>query len=319
MTSLIFPNWNSEHTVKWTTAPISIEHTIHKSPLFSDDALASLIDRYPRGAYGLIHTGGHNERKLWREGDKGRVPGAKVIEAIGQGRMWLNLRHASDIDPGYRALLDQMFAELEQQVPGFHTMWLSMGILISSPGARVYYHADMPGQALAQIRGRKRVFVYPAEPPFLTPEELEKIALNDLEVGLAYDPAFDAKALVLDIEPGQMLHWPLNAPHRVDNHDCLNVSITIEYLTPDIRRHQIVTAANGILRQKLGLRPKSSAISGPLYWTKALLQAGVRRTGLLAKSRQRPVTFMLDPTAPGGIRDLVASELAPQPAAKQAA
>lgn len=309
MTQPVFPNWQAAHSTQWGQQPIVISHNLHQSPLFSDDALAALIERYPNGAYSLVNTGGHNEKQLWREGQIGTVGGHKVIEAIGRGRMWLNLRRASSIDPDYQALLDQMMVEFKQHVPGFDPTWASLGILISSPGARVYYHADMPGQALAQIRGRKRVYVYPAEPPYLTPEGLENIACYAHEFDLTYEPAFDAKATVYDAEPGQLFHWPLNAPHRVDNHDSLNVSITIEYLTPEIRRHQIVTAANGILRQKLGVTPKSRATQGPGYWSKAVLQAGVRRSGLLSRqqARKRPITFALDLSAPGGIRPLDAS------------
>ncbi len=309
MTHTVFPDWQDENTTNWSKAPIRIRHSLHTSELFSDAALASLIDRYPQGAYGLVHTGGQSEKKQWREGRIDGVPGARVIETIAagsQGPMWLNLRHASEIDPRYEELLKQMFAELDEHVGPLGVIWRSMGILVSSPGARVYYHADMPGQALAQIRGRKRVFVYPAEPPYLTPEGLETVALNSMELDVHYEPAFDNNALVVDIEPGDMLHWPLNAPHRVDNHDCLNVSITIEYLTPEIRRHQIVTAANGFMRRKLGLTPRSTATTGPGYWAKAVLNAGVRRSGIMARqaAKRRPVTFALDTTAPGGIRDL---------------
>ena len=40
------------------------------------------------------------------------------------------------------------------------------------PGARVYYHADLPGQLLWQIAGRKRVWLYPGGAPFLTERHL---------------------------------------------------------------------------------------------------------------------------------------------------
>ena len=75
----------------------------------------------------------------------------------------------------------------------------------------------MPGQWLIQISGRKRVYVYPNTPPFLKPQDLEDIALLNREVDLPYAPWYDAHAQVFDLEPGQMLSWPLNAPHRVEN------------------------------------------------------------------------------------------------------
>ena len=127
------------------------------------------------------------------------------------------------------------------------------------------------------------------------------------EVGIKYDPAFEEHATCFVLEPGQMMHWPLNSPHRVENLDCLNISMTTEYWTENIRRRQMVNMANGILRTKLGITPHSRATSGPAFWAKAALQAGVRRAGLLKKEQQakRPVEFKLDPAKPGAIIDLL--------------
>ena len=93
-----------------------------------------------------------------------------------------------------------------------------------------------PGQSLWQIRGTKRVYLYPPVAPFLTPEQIERIILSGVEVDMDYAPWYDEHAAVFDLKPGEMLHWPLNSPHRVDNHDCLNVSLTTEYWTDPIRR-----------------------------------------------------------------------------------
>ena len=309
----IFKSWSDEQTSGWGTRPLAFATALHELPLFSDDVLSDLIDRYPKQNYALVHMGARGEkRQYWREGDIGALSGREVMSRIAGGRMWLNLRNVSDVDGRYKALLDQLFAEISEHIAGFDIIQRSMGILISSPMAQVYYHADLPGQALAQIRGSKRIYIYPPREPFLTQTGLENIALHGLEVDLAYDPSFDQHATIFDLTPGQLLHWPLNGPHRVENHDCLNISITVEYLTPEIRRHQIVTSANAVLRQKLGLTPGSSATSGASYWAKAVLQAGARRSGWLGRqqARKRTISFQLDPSAAGGMRD-IAAEHAP--------
>ena len=220
--------------------------------------------------------------------------------------MWLNLRNVSQVDGRYREVLDQAFEEVRRNVPGYATYNRTSGILISSPNAQVYYHCDLPGQSLWQLHGKKRVYVYPPEPPFLTPEQLENIALYAVEVDMRYDPSYDLQAEVFDLTGGDMLHWPLNGPHRVENDDCLNVSMTTEYWTEEIRRKHMINVANGILRQKLGFTPESRAISGPGFWAKAVLQAGVRRAGLLKKARKsrRPIEFKLDPVEPGNVLDI---------------
>ncbi len=307
MSDPIFTEWTPEHTADWAAKPVKLTHRLSSDPLFSPDALAELIDGYPRQHYSLVEMGPQgSNRRLWREGDIGGLAGKDVIDAIAKGRMWLNLRNVSAVDKRYRDVLDQIFEEVRSHVPGYDTYNRTSGILISSPNAQVYYHMDLPGQSLWQLHGKKRVYVYPAKAPFLTPEQLEKIALYEVEVDVPYNAEYDAHAKVFEIGPGEMLHWPLNAPHRVENLDCLNVSMTTEYWTETIRRAQMVNVANGLLREKMKLAPKSRATSGPGFWAKAALQAGVRRSGLLKKARKakRPIEFTLDRAEPGRVIDL---------------
>jgi len=100
----------------------------------------------------------------------------------------------------------------------------------------------LPGQSLVQISGRKRVWVYPNTAPFITHEHLEDIALYNVEVDLPYKEWYDDHAKVLDIGPGQMLGWQMNAPHRVENLDTFSVSMTISYNNDEIRRAGIITS-----------------------------------------------------------------------------
>ncbi|MGQ0671854.1 MAG: hypothetical protein ACT4N2_03085 [Hyphomicrobium sp.] len=303
----IFTNWRREHAAQWLAEPVCLQHRLHQHPLFSFEALAELIDGYPRAHYALVEMGPQGSpRRLWREGDIGGLPGRQVIDAIQKGRMWLNLRNVAHVAEPYGRLLNDIFDEIGMRVPGYDTFDHTSGILISSPNAQVYYHCDLPGQSLWQLHGKKRVYVYPNTAPFLTPEQLENIALFEVEVDMRYEPAFDQSAKVFEIAGGEMLHWPLNAPHRVENLDCLNVSMTMEYWTEAIRRRQMINMANGILRHKLGVTPRSLETSGPGFWAKAALQAGVKRSGLLKKARKarRPIEFRLDKTQPGRVIDV---------------
>jgi Cupin-like domain len=203
-------------------------------------------------------------------------------------------------------LVDQMFAEVAAHVPGFDAPTHQAGILISSPDAQVYYHADLPGQGLIQISGRKRVYLYPNTPPFVRPEHLEDIALFDVEVDIPYEPWYDRHARVVDLEPGQMLNWPLNAPHRVENLGTVNISMTVSYVNQDIRRAQIVNLANGMLRHRFGYAPKSRSIRGPSYFGKAVMQKLLRSGKWLKRERsaRRAIDFRLDADHPGEVVDL---------------
>ena len=200
-----------------------------------------------------------------------------------------------------------MFEEIAARVPGFEAPKHQAGILISSPDAQVYYHADLPGQGLIQIAGRKRVYVYPNTPPFITPEHLEDIALFDVEVDLPY-AALVRRARQGDrsSEPGQMLNWPLNAPHRVENLGTFSISMTVSYTNDDIRRAEIVNLANGLLRHRFGYQPKSRNLRGPSYFAKAVMQKLLRDSEWVKRERnaRRPIDFRLDATEPGRIVDL---------------
>jgi hypothetical protein len=305
----IFRNWTDELSRDWGKKPLRIDHSLSQNELFSKDALAELIQRYPIEHYSLMRTSSRGEeKKIWRRGEVGGLSGHEVMAQIASGGLWLQLRELKLVDKRYYDLLMSIYGEVEQRVPGFDSFSHEMGVLISSPNAKAHYHADLPGQALWQIMGRKRVYIYPAEEPYLPQEELEKIALTGLESALRYDPEFDRHALVLDLEPGQMLTWELNAPHRVENHDELSVSMTTEHWTEQIRREQMLTVANGILRKHFGVSPKRNATEGAGFWAKAVLQAGWRRSPWYKREQRKmlPVDFRLAPGTTTNIVDIPA-------------
>ncbi|WP_375409518.1 hypothetical protein [uncultured Methylobacterium sp.] len=308
-TEPVFTNWTDRHSQLWGNQPVRVEHRLNRSPMFSMEGLAELIDRYPREHYSLVQMGAPGQRKLWREGEIGNLTGAEVIQAISRGRMWLNLRRVAHVDTRYRDLVNAIFGELGERVPGFRSQDESIGILISSPNAQVYYHADLPGQSLWQIHGAKRVYLYPAVKPFLAPEHLEDIALLGVEVNMPYEAWYDEHAQVFEFKAGEMLNWPLNAPHRIENLDCLNVSMTMEYWTEEFKRAQVVTVANAILRHRFGRVAKSRSTEGLGFWSKRVAQRLLRDSAALKRERKalRPISFRLDREHLGEILDLKAA------------
>jgi hypothetical protein len=306
-TGKIFTKWDETHSDLWSHQPIRLEHEMHKSAAFSMDDLARLIESYPRGQYSLVKTGARGSSRVWREGEIGDLGGREVIEAISRGGLWLNMRDVGAVDSRYRKLVDRMFEEVAAKVPGFEIPKAHQeSILISSPDAQVYYHADLPGQNLIQIAGRKRVYVYPNTAPFIRPEHLEDIALFNVEVDLPYKEWYEDYAKVLDIGPGQMLGWPMNAPHRVENLDTFSVSMTISYTNDEIRRSEILNLANGMLRHRFGYTPKSRSLRGPSFFAKAVMQKLLRDGRWIKRERsiRRPIDFRLDRAQPGKIVDL---------------
>ena len=301
----ILPGFRPEHAALWGHHPICVQHSAEKSELFCDEALERLIEGYPRADYDLLHMAEQGTGNLadWREGDLGRATGAQVLAAIARGRLWLNLRRVHTVDPRYNDLLEDIFSELGRKMPGFRPWKLNFGILISSPGAQVYYHSDVPGQSLWQVRGRKRVHVYPNHAPFLPEDQLEGIILNITEAEIHHEPWFDNYAQTHTLQPGEMMNWPLNAPHRVENLDCLNVSFTTEHWTRDIRNLYAVRYANGLLRSRLGLKPPPPTTHGTSFWARAALAAVVKKSGVMKSFRhEKRIEWELDPSSEDGMK-----------------
>jgi hypothetical protein len=94
-----------------------------------------------------------------------------------------------------------------------------------------------------------------------------------------------------------MLHWQLNAPHRIENGDELSVSLTTEYFTWDIRKHVVGTSADGLLRRYLN----PDWVPFP---AKAGIWAGAKKLGLLRKEQERrhSIQFTLE-TSPRLVAD----------------
>ncbi len=299
MTRPVFDNWKPEHGKLWGKSPVIQKHNLHKSPLFTDEALADLIENYPRKDYSLVIPGrkDQGQHHLWREGDIGDATGADVLKAIKNGFLWINLRNLPLNSAAFRELAQQLFDEMAQNVPGLKINDYDMTLLVTSPGAQTYYHCDVPGQSLWHIRGRKKAWLYPPVDPFMPDELLERVILQETEEEIPFEQWFDDHAATIDMEPGMMAHWPQFSPHRVENYDSLNVSVTTEYWTNDIERNYKVRYANGLLRRRFGITPKSTATTGMAYFSKAVLQSLWRRSGLARRHIwSRKIEFKLDPS-----------------------
>jgi hypothetical protein len=108
----ILTNFSGRDALLWGHQPLKVTHDLGDQALFSRAALARLIETYPREHYGLIAMGGTGDSKLWQEGDLGGASGEAVLDAIEKGRLWLNLRNVSGVNPAHGLLLDTIFSEL---------------------------------------------------------------------------------------------------------------------------------------------------------------------------------------------------------------
>lgn len=306
-----------QHRPDFGRRPVLGGHRLHLAELFADEALIELLDRYPREYLYALHMGtdparSEENRLALHDG----VSGAELLRAVRNGRLWLNITRVDRADARYRRLIDGLYRELRAQVSGFSPDASQGTLLISSPRALVYYHADGPASVLWHLRGRKRVWVYPAlDPRYMKRELLEDIFAGVRHEYLPYEPAYDEGAQVFDLEPGQWIAWPQNAPHRITNEDSLNVSLSTEHFTPESRRRFQVYVANRFFRTRLGCKELSAREDGVAALAKTLVRRSARRLRLdPLQFRTHTPSLRVVADAPGGVVPLHAAPLAGSPA-----
>ncbi len=265
----IIVDWQARHQDLLGLHAIKLHHRLADTGLFTREVLGRLIERCPKSELGLESVSFEGEQHSRIYGELGGASGREAIEAIEKGRMWMNIRRVMDWAPEYQALLTKIFDEFDARMGGFQTFKRNLGVLISSPNCRVPYHADIQGQSLWQIEGVKRVFLYPRSDVFMPATDIEKILLRETTEDIPYRGWFDDFATVYDLHPGEMLTWPLYAPHKIENHDCLNISVTMEHWTQAIWNSYAVHYGNGVLRRTLGLQKSSTRDHGIHVYPKA--------------------------------------------------
>lgn len=297
----VIVDWTPDKARGFGREVLAFRHRLHERPMFDDAGLADLLDRYPRERLGVFTMGEDQvDWRTWRRGTAGRTPGAELLAMAREGRIWLNLRAANDSLPEYAALAGEIFADKEAAVPGLKTVKRDLGVLISSPRAQVFYHLDVPLVSLWQIRGVKTAFAYPVAEPFVGAEALERIVLRESAEQFDFDPAWDAAAARVELTPGTMLTWPQNAPHRIENGPMLNVSLSLEFMTPAALLRANVVYANGVLRRRAGLSPRlAEGFTAGNLAKLAIARAAKALKLQTPNERVLPITFNLETEVPG--------------------
>lgn len=289
-------------------------HRLNETGLFTDDALARLIDSYPRHLLQAFVMGvdpTHMEENT--PVDTSGVRGAEAIEAVKRGRLWFKLLRIQQWTGPYADTISQLYGELERRSPGFKALTTGAVLFFGSSESQVYFHVDSKPNMLWHIRGRKRFWLYPPLDTSLVSQKcLEDVYNMVTDEDVPFKAEFDRHAAVFDLEPGDALSWPHNSPHRVVVTSGMSVSLGTLHETPESVRRSYVIGANALLRNTLGIDNPSMAEQGVVPAAKAFMFRAARRAGLIAKSAPRKAyktSYILDPEKPLGVRRLPAPVL----------
>ncbi len=289
----VVSDWTPESRAAFGHQGLALRHTLAERPMFSDEGLASVLDRYPRDRLGVFTMGCDlTDTSTWRRGSAGKLSGDQLLAAVHSGRIWLNLRDTDKHLPDYAALLREIIADKERAL-GVPILKPDLGLLISSPAVEVFYHLDVPLSSLWQIRGEKEFRLYPRAAPYVAEAEIERFVLREAEGQFDFDPAWDCEAQRFVLTPGVMVTWPQNAPHRVSNGQMMNVSLSMEFMTPAALFRANILYANGVMRRRWGWTPKVQTRFGPTALAKIVL---ARATKTIRSQHKRAYTPILKPS-----------------------
>lgn len=298
-------DWTDAHTAKFQNDILAFDHGLRDTGLFTDDALAELLEKHPTHLLDVCTRGKANDPKYpnkLRTGDFRQCSGADIIAAAKEGWVWINMREAMNVHPEYKAVLDSMYGGIAEAT-GSKAYNPKGGILITSPIARTPYHFDKTEVILWHIRGKKRLYVYPLEEKFISDEMYERVLINPINDDLPYEKDFDKEAEIFDLAEGQAITWPLNSPHRVENNEFC-VSVTTEYSTRESGLKNAAMIANATFRQKFGRGSSYSEQSDTGRLVRSVFGRTIKKAGLAAITKPKDfVTFKIDPSVPGYIVD----------------
>lgn len=303
-------NWTREDYAKFGDVPMVNKHEYHQRTLFDKEELIPLLDSFPRKWLQAFTMGDDPCRPdQWSCVDiAANTDGADLWRAVETGRLWLNVTHIEEFSEEYKILIDGMYQHLNENCPHLQNPVANYStLLISSPGAQVYYHLDAEPNMLWHMRGQKRLWVYPAMDTDLVPQNLlEDIYAGEIDENLPYNSSFDKFSEEFLLTPGDVASWPHNGPHRLQNID-MNVSLATSYYTPLIYKRQYVQLANRFVLREMGMENRSMAEDGAVPALKRFTYRAVNKIKPFPR-KDRAATYItnlqVDPESELGIRKL---------------
>ena len=297
-------NWTDENRKQYGKQVMSVQHAMNDTGLFTDDALAEMLDRHPAHLLDVLAVPRNHEFQEYQDQhltvDFRGATGKTLIQAAKAGDIWINAREVMNTQPAYKNVLDQLHLELEEKAgKNKDRCNCRGGVLISSPTARTPYHSDPTITHLWHIRGHKRAYVYPRTQAFLPDSAYEAIVLGEVAEDVPFHPSFDKAAIVADLTGGEMISWPHRSPHRVENISFC-VSMVMEFSTRESAFINAGMFANGILRRRFNQNPSWENASQFERLFKSLSGRLLKRTGIHNQYKRTDlVKFKLDPDVQG--------------------
>ena len=287
--------WTKEEHQNFGVKPQISQHKFHELDLFSDEALVTLLDNYPREWLQCYTMGtnpeNHNE---WTPVHIAESSGRQILSALQKGRMWVNVINIDRYNGEYAELIEQMYQVINAGCDHITNAKSSFSaLLISSPGIQVYCHVDADANMLWHLKGRKRVWVYPARDTRFAPQTyVEEIIGESRHENVPFERWYDDHAFSHELTAGEVVSWPQHSPHRVENIG-FNVSLTTSYGSKESRRQLGVHGFNHYILKPLGFKNRSIERVGLVAEVKSFTYFVLKKLKVL-KRGERTASYTTD-------------------------
>jgi len=278
MTATVFPA-SSLSTLggAYPAAPLKLSHGLVSHPLLTLPALEALATSLP--AHSVEYNAGDLPIGVRPEDiPENRLSIAETIRAIDRCGSWMVLKRIEQ-HPDYARLLHDILAELAPvTAPRTGRMHQCEGfIFLSSPGSVTPFHFDPEHNILLQVSGSKTMTVFPTDDEDLAgPTVHEAFHLGQHHRNLAWRDEFADRGMAIAIAPGEAIHVPVKAPHWVQNHDAVSISLSVTWRSDWSVAEADARAFNHVARG-LGLNPRRPAAFPARNLAKSLAYRALRR------------------------------------------
>ncbi len=227
--------------------PFQIKHGLSDNPLFTLPKLVELAAKMPRDK--IEYNSGDLEIGQTAETTpKLNMKPQEVINSIENHNAWMVIKRVEEVEE-YKVLLTQFVDGLFENagLKGQKYRDLEGFIFISSANATTPFHVDAEENILIQIRGSKEVHIFDNEDRALVSEQRMEISPSQFR-NQTYDTAFEQRATVFELNPGDGVHIPYLDPHWVKVNGEYSVSMAMTWKTPKVERLNKIRLMNGTMR-----------------------------------------------------------------------
>lgn len=229
---------------------VLVHHNLVDHPMLSVEGLLELARRLPEKH--VEYCSGDLAIDQHGRAPANGLSAEETIRRIEECNSWMALRNV-EVDAEYRTLIHECVGEVEAVI-GSRLGALSQYegfIFLSSPRAVTPLHLDPEHNFLLQIRGSKLLHMWDPWNRDIVPETmLEEMHTTTDWARMKVDDNGVPPTWSWDLVPGVGAHFPVEAPHWVQNGDEVSISFSFVFRSEYARRKQSIHQFNHKLRKR---------------------------------------------------------------------